>query len=743
MNTSADNFGHNSLRQKIIGIFDVLWLPVFLLAATTWLYAPVLHQGHLMTISSYEGMGAPFAWLFRSGDIVAAVLVVLVIARKRLQRTQPVMSYMLLGAAALMVLDDVCVVGCVQQCSTWALWSIQIHDVESVISAIVFAGAVGFDALRNKRAVSQIFLGIQAMIGALAISTLIDHQGMMRVQFVYQALLMCWVAYFLWSSQRRAGRNWSKLSGIRLLFSSLVFVSGLLELVSALHTHAYGNWPNIVAHEPSWLAQHSVVAGVAMLYLARHIYRGQRRAALLLAIVLAGQIYRYSVLTPNGYMLALGQILTLILLVGWPLFNRNNTVPPLVWRLKNLAVVFAGVVAACLVLFGVAMASGRTRVLIHDIQHVAQTSSHVSQPLVHRQELIEHRLRHLRVVASDLALSLMALSLWTIFRPADGAQQEAKLTRQQVKCYLDKFSRSSEDYFKLWPLDKRYFTSRQYKGFIAYKKISSTVFALADPICMPADRQVFLAEFVQFCRSHGWSVCFLLVADGSREMYAKAGLKTMHIGSSAIVPVRPFVDVTLRDKWWRWQTNRATKTGLQYQKLSPPHDASLLTELAQVSADWLDRQGHREQGFALGYYDETYMQQCIIHVLRNDEGALVAFANQLPIYNDLRQATIDLMRFKPDAKGAMPRLLSGVIASLASEGAYDTFDLGFVPMAKVESPIATIAARLGAGRFSMSGLEQFKDKFDPVWAAQYLAYDGDIVDLTVLLARLERALSID
>jgi len=176
---------------------------------------------------------------------------------------------------------------------------------------------------------------------------------------------------------------------------------------------------------------------------------------------------------------------------------------------------------------------------------------------------------------------------------------------------------------------------------------------------------------------------------------------------------------------------------------SPPHTPELLRETFILSRSWLEQSGHSEQGFALGYYDDAYLRQCRLHVLRNASSELVAFANQLPIYHGLRQSSVDLIRFRPDVNGAMPVLIANLLMQMHGAGEYDSFDLGFVPLAKIDTKAAAIARRLATGRFSAAGLEQFKGKFEPQWQPQYLAYDGDLVDLAALFTRLQKAMRVE
>jgi phosphatidylglycerol lysyltransferase len=158
----------------------------------------------------------------------------------------------------------------------------------------------------------------------------------------------------------------------------------------------------------------------------------------------------------------------------------------------------------------------------------------------------------------------------------------------------------------------------------------------------------------------------------------------------------------------------------------------------------LQRQHHVERGFALGYFDESYLQHCRLHLLRDENGELIAFTNELPVYNSLPVATIDLMRFLPDHGHAMPALLAHTIQQLHEEGGKQTFDLGFVPLASPAARTEQLVRQLGqfllSEAVSAQGLEQFKNKFEPAWANNYMAFDGDWIDLVHVSRQLDSLL---
>ncbi len=101
--------------------------------------------------------------------------------------------------------------------------------------------------------------------------------------------------------------------------------------------------------------------------------------------------------------------------------------------------------------------------------------------------------------------------------------------------------------------------------------------------------------------------------------------------------------------------------------------------------------------------------------------------------------TIDLLRYTPGTD-AMAYLLYKTIEQGAKDKKYTKFDLGFVPFAKAKGPLLTIAKSVASDKFSAKGLEQFKNKFEPAWEPNYLAYDGDITDLAIIALNIEKAM---
>jgi phosphatidylglycerol lysyltransferase len=150
-----------------------------------------------------------------------------------------------------------------------------------------------------------------------------------------------------------------------------------------------------------------------------------------------------------------------------------------------------------------------------------------------------------------------------------------------------------------------------------------------------------------------------------------------------------------------------------------------------VSDAWLLAKSTREKAFSLGSFDEGYISRFPVATVRV-EGRIVAFAN-LWLAAAGTEYSVDLMRYDPDH--APPDCMEYLFLKLilwGQEQGYTRFGLGMAPLAGLEAgPLAPLWAKVGAAVYrygehfyNFQGLRAFKDKFDPVWEARYLASPG-------------------
>jgi lysylphosphatidylglycerol synthetase-like protein (DUF2156 family) len=724
-----------------------IWQVAFLLVGSSWLFGPALNRtisGSLSFISHYEVAGMPYGWLFRACDALAGVLLVLAAAwlyrrSKKLTLTQGLLA----GVGLAFIIDVIATASCsvvASVCVERLSFSNSVHGVESLVVGLILFWLPLRDAYRRRTIPSVLFCFFQLACAVLfATHALGDHAATL-IQFAYQFAVITWLAWFV-GDLMAYGQPTVNKARVNGLIAFWVAANGVAAILLSL---AHLDYPGVIeglyfAPDTAWVAQHGVIIGVGLLYVSRHIARGERRAWRLLLAILGVEILTYAAIVPQPLILGIYLLTFAALFALKGNFNRGIVQQNWQSRVVDAAVIFGGVVLAVFLVGYLLLREPRShRELSLALNHYSDfvtRANHFTQTHIH-SALLAHTL-------TALLAATVWVSLWVLFRPILIHENPAvDQDHERAEKILKRYARSSEDFLKVWPTDKYYFWSDSRQAFIAFKIVGPVAFALADPIARTrAGRQQLLQDFVAYCQAHGWRACFLLVPSASRPMYQLAGLRTVAIGASALVNLQTFVTKDSRQKWWRWQRNRGQKEGYVYESHLPPHSDDLLQELKSVSDVWLGQGGRREQTFALGYFDANYLQRCRVHSLRKS-GRVVAFVNELPLYGSVTQTTIDLMRFTPEAPGAMPYLLYQLLLQLAEERRYTYFDMGFVPLARMQGKLASIARSLGANRFSASGLEQFKEKFNPDWQPNFLAYDGDLGDLTLAALHLEKAMRV-
>jgi lysylphosphatidylglycerol synthetase-like protein (DUF2156 family) len=718
-----------------------LWQALFLILGTCWLWATYLNPKlsyRVSLISQYETPTQPWSWLFRLSDVLAGLLLLLAARYFLAHAKARLVGIVLLVISIGLVWDPVFVTNCqvvAGVCHEYFSLGFVLHGAETIITATFILALSVYDARQRRKVISISFVLFQVAYGILFLTQLADQEHFNTLsQYIYQTSLIVWLAWYVRDYWLEDAEGGGRSSQIRLLVAGWALLNGVVAILAGLaHLSLVGRIKGVYfASDNAWLAQHGFIIGVVMIYLARHLARGERRARQIFLLIAGVEVIKYSIISPHAGLMAFYFLTFVGLFIARDSFMRGAV--PLTWRLrlKDLAFMLGGLLLAMFAGLIALDRDNRASVIttrsIDNLTDYLAAHGHVPRDRL-SSVLLAHGL-------SAFILAAAISILWILFRPNKiGLRRNRDYGR--IRDTLKQHSRSSEDFFKLWPPDKNYFWSRQQNGFIAYKIVGSTAFALADPICK--NRPRLINEFIIWCRGRRLKACFLPVYESSLEMYQKCDLELMQIGSSAEINIEAFLNKTVKDKWWRWQINRAAKAGYTYSVSAAPHTKELIRRLKQVSDSWLNINGHSERVFALGYFDNWYLQQCTIHYLTDNTGAVVAFTNELPQFNPLNKATVDFLRYEPKTNNAMTFLLSNVVSNVHElDRKAVIFDLGFVPFAKAKGPLLTIAKSFSRDRFSARGLEQFKNKFKPDWRPNYMAYDGDLADLAIIALSIEK-----
>ncbi|HWT40925.1 MAG TPA: phosphatidylglycerol lysyltransferase domain-containing protein [Dongiaceae bacterium] len=314
--------------------------------------------------------------------------------------------------------------------------------------------------------------------------------------------------------------------------------------------------------------------------------------------------------------------------------------------------------------------------------------------------------------------------------------------RRQLESLLRNYPAAADDYFKLWPQPKRYFFSTSRQSCITFLPARRSLFVLGDPNGDPAEFSTLIQAFVAYCREHGWLLCVIMPSDAISRRYKMAAkeLHSVALGNEATVLVATFAESTIRDKHFRYVTNKARREGLTVEELDTL-DTATLRRLKHISDEWL-RRGRHEYTFFMGQFSPEYLRASRVFVLKQGDTWL-AYTSLLPTYQaDL--ASIDHFRFveKMPSTG-MHFLLSEVLLCLHKE-AVATFNLGLAPLAHIgrgkdapQQRLLGIAKRLGNRYYSFDGVAQFKGKFDPTWKKASVLYEGSALSIPGIIGEFE------
>ena len=331
-----------------------------------------------------------------------------------------------------------------------------------------------------------------------------------------------------------------------------------------------------------------------------------------------------------------------------------------------------------------------------------------------------------------------------VFRPIRYKLDTEPRERGMAKAMVELHGRDALDYYKMMP-DKSYFFDGD-KGLIAYTTEFNIAIGLGDPAAEDADIEQLVSKFRSFCHGNDWKIAFLQTSPKFLDTYKKLGLSVLKVGEDAIVNLDLFSSKTMKGKTFKSKANKFAKEGYELERHTPPHSVNLLTEVQEISDQWLSLPGRKERGFSLGWFDRELIKEDTLFVLRDPEKRGLAFVNQVASFAD-GQVSIDMMRHREDVpNGTMDFLFAKLLDELHSEG-FKTFNLGLAALSGVgeeasasleEKAVHEIYEHMNRF-FSYKGLRRYKEKFKPDWEERFLIYEGGTPGLIKTALAIARA----
>jgi phosphatidylglycerol lysyltransferase len=328
-----------------------------------------------------------------------------------------------------------------------------------------------------------------------------------------------------------------------------------------------------------WTRALTLVMGFILVYLSLHLFQ-RRRAAWWVAVFAAGVEVIAHLIYLRTWYTSFPPATTLALLL---IFRKRFSVRSESRNIRLGFVLLLGSLFIALLYgtIGFWMLDKRDFGITFSMQNGLVRS--LRQFLLLGNSDITAATRHARWFLQSLdVLGIVAagFATYSLFRPIVYRLVQFPMERILATSILEKYGKSTFDYFKVWS-DKSFYFSPSRQSFIAYRMVNGVAFCLADPVGPEEDRDAVMQNFLKFCTENGWQAAVMFPDDPAN--YTKDGLSLIKIGEEAVVDLEHFVVKTYQIKYFRYVRRKLEGEGYKVIQYKPPVSRPVLDEVAQVS----------------------------------------------------------------------------------------------------------------------------------------------------------------
>jgi phosphatidylglycerol lysyltransferase len=324
---------------------------------------------------------------------------------------------------------------------------------------------------------------------------------------------------------------------------------------------------------------------------------------------------------------------------------------------------------------------------------------------------------------------VLTFIFFSILKPIFSKPYNTEEEKEQAAVILQKYGRSTLDYFKIYP-DKLFFFSDDHEGFISFKVTRYYAVALENPVCKDDDAaKALIISFDKYCMENGLTSLYYRVPKDSLSLYTDLGKKNIPIGDEGVVDLDSFSLSGLKMKLTRKNLNHLQSRGFFTKVYPAPVPDDILNKLEEVSDSWLRVLHEKEMAFTEGVFDREILKKQILITVEDSGGRVYAFLNIIP--DDVTgEAAYDLIRKAGDAPiGVLDMLLVRTMLFLKDKG-FQSVNLGMAPFSGIEGRSFTERTVRFAyenmksfGHFK--GLRNYKEKFSSRWEQKFLVYTNN------------------
>jgi lysyl-tRNA synthetase class 2 len=512
----------------------------------------------------------------------------------------------------------------------------------------------------------------------------------------------------------------------RRVVPAAVALAGLLTLSSAASPNLPWREETLVEVEPGRaIALGHVLAavvGAVLVWLAVGLARGKRRAVTATIVLLAAAAVLNLAKGLDYEEAAVALSLAVILFRGRHGFARGGDAPR---AALVAAVVAVGAVAAAYLLVTVRMLFGTGGPSFGAALAGAWHRLDGGGWWMHSGAPLALVLDALTLVALAAALALVH----AVLRPGLGADGHSPAEHGRAAEIVAAYGTESLAPFVLRE-DKAFFFARG--GLLAYRTLRGTAVVSSDPVGPPGAAAEILREFIAFADARGWNVVVTAASERhARDYRERLGLRTMAIGSEAIVDPRSFSLEGRPIRKVRQSLHRVERRGWSIEVVrSGELSAEMGAAIQRVQDRWAEARSSLT-GFAMSLgrlWGAAEDADCLYVLARDPDGHVAGFLHFLPYAGGL---SLDAMRRLGDEPNGLNEAMVVRALEYARGRGMREMSLNFAGFAHVMAAesaptlrwrLLRLLLRAAHHRFQLERLVRFNDKFFPEWRPRFLVY---------------------
>lgn len=338
--------------------------------------------------------------------------------------------------------------------------------------------------------------------------------------------------------------------------------------------------------------------------------------------------------------------------------------------------------------------------------------------------------RYMRATVAALGFAII-VGLIKLLRPRH--KETVEPGKQELLVARDVIKQSHLSQSNLVLLgDKELMIDDTQSSFIMFTREAQNWITLGDPVGPETQAQELIWQFYDECTSEGYDPVFYQVGERYLEYYVDLGLTIYKLGEEACIALNGFNPKQSIDSniWSGYQL--LDQQGYSFEMIAPSSIGRYLPKLKAISDASLNAQKKKERGFSVGYFDESYLSNFPIALVKKN-GTLLAFSNILQ-GADRHELATDLLRYRPEAPaGIIDYMLINTMLWGQTQD-YKWFNLGMAPLSGMNehdfSPgwnkLANFVYTYGENIYGFKKVRKYKGQFNPNWQPKFLIAPGGL-----------------